>query len=111
MGFASDTALYRQHYRYYYFILTSTNDLGVLTENFTVDNHGIGKFFIKKFDNQIRTFSKIFSSVIPDPVDGLMAKKITTDSAVIQWKIPYQLITFPRGKLVFVYVLRFTVSN
>lgn len=43
LGFGGNRALYRQHYRYYYFILTSTNDIGVLTENFTIDNHGIGK--------------------------------------------------------------------
>ncbi|KAG4077009.1 hypothetical protein HA402_015996 [Bradysia odoriphaga] len=74
--FGGPDALYRQHYRYYYFNLTSTNDLGVLSENFTIDNFGI---------------------VIPDPVESLVARKITTDSAVIEWKIPYQLNTFPRG--------------
>lgn len=97
MGFGSTTALYRQHYRYYYFILTSTNDLGVLTENFTIDNHGIGKFHIS-IDWSL-SFSEMFSLVIPDPVESLNATKITTDSAVIEWKIPYQLKTFPRGKL------------
>lgn len=98
MNFSSLEAVYRQHYRYYYITLTSTNDLGVLTENFTIDHYGSGKF-INLFDKFI-SISTFFlrTIVIPDPVVSLETKYITTDSAVIQWVIPYQLITFPRSK-------------
>lgn len=40
----------------------------------------------------------IHTIVIPDPVENLVTRNITPDSAVVQWNIPYQLITFPRSK-------------
>lgn len=44
LNFSSLTSVYRQHYPYYYFTLTSTNELGILTENFTIDHYGSGTF-------------------------------------------------------------------
>ncbi|KAJ6644668.1 Cytokine receptor [Pseudolycoriella hygida] len=76
LDFNNLKAVYRQNYANYYFTLTSTNDLGVLTERFTIDHYG---------------------AVIPDPVEKLEIKNITTYSALVQWNIPYQLKTFPRN--------------
>lgn len=40
----NDSALYRQSYEYYYFKLSSINELGNFTEQFTINHYQSGEF-------------------------------------------------------------------
>ncbi|XP_031640435.1 cytokine receptor-like [Contarinia nasturtii] len=75
---------YRQSYDYYYFRLMGNNVFGNITEDFTIYHYNI---------------------MVPNPPENLSETNITSNSVILNWKLPALLQNFPRQ---FVYTINYT---
>ncbi|XP_031624527.1 cytokine receptor-like [Contarinia nasturtii] len=75
---------YRQSYDYYYFRLIGVNRIGNFTEDFTIYHYNM---------------------LVPNPPENLSETNITSNSVILNWKLPALLQNFPKQ---FVYRINYT---